>query len=274
MVLSSKKNSQGVIRQGDVLIIPLNNSQLKGRKLPHLTLAKGEVTGHSHRISQGKAELYERNGTVFLRIISDTAKLEHEQHHALNIPRGDWMIKIQREYQPVAKTDNQLTDNLFLNKSSIPSQTLSSPENNTQSFPQSLSEKPDNLKDESDNLENEPDNLENESDNLENESDNLENEPKNLDDEIIQLANQVNSRYWDIMVKGAEQSREYLGRLQAEKSNFDQDDIQTQKQPSSSKKRKYVKSSDSNSNNDVVNHPSNRVSSAQRTRRGWRSIVD
>ena len=35
------------IRQGDV-ILKVVNHQITGCKLPHLTLAEGEVTGHSH----------------------------------------------------------------------------------------------------------------------------------------------------------------------------------------------------------------------------------
>ncbi|HBE17199.1 MAG TPA: hypothetical protein DEG17_07550 [Cyanobacteria bacterium UBA11149] len=86
------------IRQGDVILQSVQQTQ--GKKLPHLTLAEGEVTGHSHRISDGKAELYEKDGTLYLRVISPTATLTHEEHKAIKIPQGDWMVRIQREYQP------------------------------------------------------------------------------------------------------------------------------------------------------------------------------
>ena len=86
------------IRQGDVILQPAQQPQ--GKKLPHLTLAEGEVTGHSHRISDGKAELYEKDGTLYLRVLSQTATLTHEEHKAIKIPQGDWMVKIQREYEP------------------------------------------------------------------------------------------------------------------------------------------------------------------------------
>ena len=86
------------IRQGDVILQPAQ--QTSGKKLPHLTLAEGEVTGHSHRISDGKAELYEKDGTLYLRVLSPTATLTHEEHKAIAIPQGNWMVKIQREYQP------------------------------------------------------------------------------------------------------------------------------------------------------------------------------
>ncbi len=87
------------IRQGDV-IITAAEVIIKGTKLPHLTLAEGEVTGHSHRISEGKAELYEKDGTLYLKVISETAILTHEEHKKITIPQGDWLIRIQREYEP------------------------------------------------------------------------------------------------------------------------------------------------------------------------------
>jgi hypothetical protein len=88
-----------LIRQGDVLIIPSDTSAT-GTKLPHLTLAEGEVTGHRHRISNGEAELFERDGVLYLKVLSPTAILTHEEHAAVTIPQGDWEIRIQREYSP------------------------------------------------------------------------------------------------------------------------------------------------------------------------------
>ena len=86
------------IRQGDVILKAIN--RIEGRKLNHLTLAEGEVTGHSHRIADGQAELYEQDGTLYLRVLSDTATLIHEEHNAVEIPQGNWMVRIQREYEP------------------------------------------------------------------------------------------------------------------------------------------------------------------------------
>ena len=86
------------LRQGDVILLPIQETQ--GEKLPHLTLAEGEVTGHRHRISEGTAELYEEKGVLMLRVISQTALLTHEEHKAISIPQGSWMVRIQREYEP------------------------------------------------------------------------------------------------------------------------------------------------------------------------------
>ena len=86
------------IRQGDVILQYVQS--IEGSKLSHLILAEGEVTGHSHRIGEGKAELYEQDGTLYLHVLSNAVTLIHEEHKAISIPQGNWMILIQREYEP------------------------------------------------------------------------------------------------------------------------------------------------------------------------------
>ena len=87
------------LRQGDVLLLPVADCP-EGHLLQHLTLAEGEVTGHRHRISQGQAELYERDGVLYLKVLSNQAQLTHEEHQAVTIPQGNWQVRIQREYEP------------------------------------------------------------------------------------------------------------------------------------------------------------------------------
>jgi hypothetical protein len=95
-----------VFRQGDVIIQTIE--QIEGNKIDcatahpsdRLILAEGEVTGHKHRISEGQAELYDRDGILYLKVLSETAILSHEEHKAIAIPQDNWMIRIQREYEP------------------------------------------------------------------------------------------------------------------------------------------------------------------------------
>ena len=87
------------IRQGDVI---LQSAKVTfGKKLSHLTLAEGEVTGHSHRITSGNAELYKKDDTLYLRVLSEKATLTHEEHKSVKIPQGNWIVRIQREYEPM-----------------------------------------------------------------------------------------------------------------------------------------------------------------------------
>lgn len=88
------------MRQGDVLLVPSSPTYLSN-KLPHLVLAEGEVTGHKHRIASGQAELYESEGTLYLKVLSPTALLTHEEHAEIEVPQGLWQIRIQREYEPI-----------------------------------------------------------------------------------------------------------------------------------------------------------------------------
>lgn len=85
-----------LIQQGDVLIKKV--LEIKGKKLNHLTLAKGEATGHHHTITEGDAEIYEHEGTLFLKVNSEKATLSHQEHHTIEIPQGEYEIGIVKEY--------------------------------------------------------------------------------------------------------------------------------------------------------------------------------
>lgn len=86
-------------RQGDVVIKP-GKVPAGVNVLSHRILALGEVTGHKHQITIGEATLYDHEGTLFLRVESDTATLTHEEHGPIVLPKGDFEITIQREYEP------------------------------------------------------------------------------------------------------------------------------------------------------------------------------
>ncbi|MFH5806131.1 hypothetical protein [Alienimonas sp. DA493] len=74
------------------------------RKLPHVTLARGESTGHCHRIRErGVAELFAApGGDLYLRVTGETATLVHEEHGPIALGPGLYRSWIQREYSPEA----------------------------------------------------------------------------------------------------------------------------------------------------------------------------
>jgi len=92
-------------RQGDVILFCGAGLPKGAKRLDHLTLARGEATGHSHRIGEGSAELYVNDGVLYLRVLSEAAALVHEQHGRIDLPKDDYMVRIQREYQPDGWTD-------------------------------------------------------------------------------------------------------------------------------------------------------------------------
>lgn len=99
-----------IYRQGDVLIIetaakiPTDNPV--PRENGRVILAHGEVTGHSHAISNRRATLYRDDGTGaggrrFLTVAAGgTADLKHEEHNTIPLPPGNYEIRIQSEYHP------------------------------------------------------------------------------------------------------------------------------------------------------------------------------
>lgn len=70
-----------------------------------LILAHGEVTGHAHAIASRDATLFECNdadalalGTRLLSVRKPVA-LAHEEHSTVHIPKGQWGVRIQRQYE-------------------------------------------------------------------------------------------------------------------------------------------------------------------------------
>ena len=96
----SKKPAPGVQRQGDVFIVPLNELP-DGLTGARPVLAEGEVTGHSHRISDpATAQVLVRQNRMYLRVTASSATIVHEEHGPLTIPKGSYEVRIQREYHP------------------------------------------------------------------------------------------------------------------------------------------------------------------------------
>ena len=92
------------IRQGDVLIesgtIPGGVTRIKAKR-GRLILAEGEATGHHHSVAEQDAQMFERDGTLYLRVQTDT-EVEHQEHAAIGLPAGDYRVTRQREYTPEA----------------------------------------------------------------------------------------------------------------------------------------------------------------------------
>jgi len=94
-------------RQGDVLIMNIKNPEI-GEEVKRdngkVVLAYGEVTGHSHAIGDQNVYLYlhaKNAGEKILKVKED-ADLCHEEHSRIRLPKGDYVVRIQREYSPEA----------------------------------------------------------------------------------------------------------------------------------------------------------------------------
>jgi hypothetical protein len=112
-------------RQGDVLLVKIDREpdfererydydRKKYALVPldqgRIVLAYGEVTGHAHAIADvvqeyengvrfTKARLWDAGAERFLQVMEKVA-LTHEEHEAIEIPKGTYLVVRQREYDP------------------------------------------------------------------------------------------------------------------------------------------------------------------------------
>lgn len=97
------KKSTGLMmhRQGDVLFVKVealpDDVRLRGSDI----IVEGEVTGHAHRLTQGRI-LEGTRGKLYLDILdtSQEAEVVHEEHHPVKLEPGYWEVIRQREYSP------------------------------------------------------------------------------------------------------------------------------------------------------------------------------
>lgn len=85
-----------LIRQGDVLLKRIDSIPKGMKKEDKCILAYGEVTGHKHQILE-YGTLFKKDNRSFLEM-KDNGILKHEEHAALNIPKGCYEVVIQREF--------------------------------------------------------------------------------------------------------------------------------------------------------------------------------
>ena len=94
-------------RHGDVLLQAVAAPTTPLHRQPHLTLAHGEVTGHSHQIRDLQAAALDGVGPTpapgrdqFLHVTAPQATLTHEEHAPIRLPAGWYRVWQQREYTP------------------------------------------------------------------------------------------------------------------------------------------------------------------------------
>lgn len=99
-----KNKNQKNYRQGDVLLIPISTIPSGKTKTRKCTLALGEATGHHHTILDGAIGYAddEISTAEYITVEKALAKLEHQEHATIDLPRGNYQVIIQSEYTPEA----------------------------------------------------------------------------------------------------------------------------------------------------------------------------
>jgi hypothetical protein len=96
--------SKNAYRQGDVLIakitkLPKNLTPVKAKNGRYI-VAEGEVTGHAHAITEEMAEMFVDDKGVLYLSTKDGAVLSHEEHSAIELPKGFYTYTPQLQYTP------------------------------------------------------------------------------------------------------------------------------------------------------------------------------
>lgn len=92
----SIKLNKGLVQQGDVLIVDVDEIPKGAKRKANNIIAEGEVTGHKHVLDGGGAVL-EHEGALYLDVHEDGAKVIHDDHHTATLTKGFKKIEIVRE---------------------------------------------------------------------------------------------------------------------------------------------------------------------------------
>jgi len=109
-----------IYRQGDVLIVEVDgltgSSRKPEKRVKSVTLALGEATGHSHVLTAEDVDVFStwqvndvtRQTGIEMRPvhafrIADPGRVTHEEHAEIELPAGEYLVFIQREYTPAGQ---------------------------------------------------------------------------------------------------------------------------------------------------------------------------
>lgn len=101
-------------QQGDVLLkvvdsIP-SGARTVSAKSGRYILAEGESTGHAHAVMACPAvELYERDGTLYLKC-AETTEVVHEEHHKQTVQPGVYEVGRVVEVDPFERAIRTVAD--------------------------------------------------------------------------------------------------------------------------------------------------------------------
>lgn len=91
-------------RQGDVYFFQVDEIKNQLEEKQEVVLAEGEATGHKHLLMGDKKVeskiLAHYDGQWWIDV-QGGAVVTHQEHAAIELPEGKYVVHIQREYDPV-----------------------------------------------------------------------------------------------------------------------------------------------------------------------------
>lgn len=86
-------------RQGDLLIVRVDEIPAETDTVQGNVMLAGQVTGHSHRLVHGEAPAVAATHLLSLAVTTQ-ASLVHEEHRPITLPPGRNQVRRQRAYHP------------------------------------------------------------------------------------------------------------------------------------------------------------------------------
>lgn len=88
-------------RHGDVVVIRCDSPGELGEDAKGV-VAAGEATGHFHKVSRAKVNSVINDMLQRVVVVNQSvAKLTHQEHKTIALPRGEYRTGIQRQYSPL-----------------------------------------------------------------------------------------------------------------------------------------------------------------------------
>ena len=103
------ENANSWYQQGDVTIKPVDVIPAAAAGTGGRVLAEGEATGHKHVAVADDVRLFLLDGALYMHAPNGTTVV-HEEHHALEIPPGDYLLGTVREYDHFKEEAHRVID--------------------------------------------------------------------------------------------------------------------------------------------------------------------
>jgi hypothetical protein len=97
-------------RHGDLLICSITQIPDGAVKRANNVIIEGTATGHHHTLSGvvGTA-IMELNDKVYISV-PDSGAVTHEEHNTIVLPKGNYRVIFQNEYDPYERAARQVID--------------------------------------------------------------------------------------------------------------------------------------------------------------------
>ena len=105
--MEKQTSSNPFWRQGDIYFVKVGEDAdtAESKPVKNGIIAKGETTGHAHRVAPSSltagALLFVAGRTgreMFLRSPQAGTKIVHDEHHAIDLPKGLYAVVHQQEF--------------------------------------------------------------------------------------------------------------------------------------------------------------------------------